>query len=465
MESKQKRIAVLGLGSSGMAAAQLALKHGAGVLVWDESNSGCLEERAAQLRALGATVELGVNSLPQTKVDMIIISPGIAPKSILGKFASQAGCEVLSELEYGWSFMQEIPTIGVTGTNGKTTTTELCSLILNENGIPTCASGNIGYPVSSLALENRKFPVNLFEVSSFQLERIKNFRPRIALLTNITPDHLERYPTMEDYFLTKLEIFSRQGAEDWSVIQRSAAQQILRQTEKSGGKKITLKSRQITYSAETDQADMHVQGGWIVYRGSHGLPEGKWLDIKELKLPGSHNLENAMAALLAAVLSGVPVQQACQSALKFVPSDHRCQLVGVVKGVRYINDSKATNVDATRQALKMVPEGKKTWLIAGGKDKGFDFGGLEDLLSCRVRGAILIGETRERICKEWERHVHCMFANSLGEAVYYAARNAVAGEVVLLSPACSSFDMFKSYAHRGELFREYVEKVKKEIET
>jgi UDP-N-acetylmuramoylalanine--D-glutamate ligase len=269
---------------------------------------------------------------------------------------------------------------------------------------------------------------------------------------------------MEDYFLTKLEIFSKQGAEDWSVIQWSAAQQILRQMEKCGGKKINLKSRQITYSAETNQADMHVQDGWIVYNGSHGLPVGKWLDIKELKLLGDHNLENVMAALLATVLSGVSVHQACQSASKFEPSDHRCQLVGVVKGVNYINDSKATNVDATRQALKMVPEGKKTWLIAGGKDKGFDFGGLEDLLSCRVRGAILIGETRERIRKEWEQHVHCMFANSLEEAVYYAARNAVAGEVVLLSPACSSFDMFKSYAHRGELFREYVEKVKKEKE-
>ena len=464
MKIKQKKIAVLGLGISGMAAARLALRHCANVSVWDEAGSDCLEERAEQLRSQGASVELGVKSYPELKPDISVISPGVEPGSILGRFALEAGGEVLSEVEFGWSFMEEVPLIAITGTNGKTTTAELCAFILNENGISTHASGNIGYPVSSLALEDKRSSVNVFEVSSFQLERIRNFCPKIAVLTNISPDHLERYPSEEEYLLTKLKIFSRQRAEDWALIQWDAAQLIFEKQKKLWKKEGYLKPRLLTYSAESNQADVYLQDGWIICRGVHNLPEGKWLEVKKLKLQGNHNFENVMASLLATVLSGVPVQKACQSVAGFEPSAHRCQLVDVVKGVRYINDSKATNVDATRQALKMTPMGKKTWLIAGGKDKGFDFGGLEDLLSSRVRGAILIGETRERIRREWEKHVHCVFANSLEEAVCHASQNATAGELVLLSPACSSFDMFRSYVHRGELFRQYVEKVKKENE-
>ena len=232
MKIKQKKIAVLGLGISGMAAARLALRHCANVSVWDEAGSDCLEERAEQLRSQGASVELGVKSYPELKPDISVISPGVEPGSILGRFALEAGGEVLSELEFGWSFMEEVPLIAITGTNGKTTTAELCAFILNENGISTHASGNIGYPVSSLALEDKRYSVYVFEVSSFLLERIRIFCPNIAVLTIISPDHLERYPSEEEYLLTNLKIFSRQRAEDWALIQWDAAQLIYEKQKK-----------------------------------------------------------------------------------------------------------------------------------------------------------------------------------------------------------------------------------------
>lgn len=437
-----------------MAAARLGLRKGARVSVLDEGETGALRERAEQLQKEGAHVRLGVRDVPKVQADLVVVSPGVLPQGPLGQLAASAETEVISELEFGWRFMQEIPVIGITGTNGKTTTTELCAAILNGTGIRCWGGGNIGYPVSQIALERERIVTNVFEISSFQLERVNLFRPRVGVLTNLTPDHLERYASMREYVLAKLNLFKKQTDEDWMVIQWGAVQMVKEDLKQ-------YRSKLITYSAEHPEADLSVKDGWIVCSGKEGLPGGKWLEVKELKLLGNHNVENVMAALVATVLRGVGVEEAAQVAKEFKPSAHRCELVDEIEGVQYIDDSKATNVDAVRQALKMEPVGRKTWLIAGGKDKGFDFGGLEDLLSTRVREAILIGETREKIRNEWQGYAKCVLADSLEEAVSYASQNAARGEVVLLSPACSSFDMFRSYAHRGEVFRESVEKLKK----
>lgn len=451
MDIKNKQIVILGLGGSGEAAAQLALQQGGKVFVFDEGCSEAVLARARKLMDLGATVECGCQTAPQIKADLVVISPGVLPQGILGRYAADCGAEVLSELEFGWSFMSDLPLIAITGTNGKTTTTELCSMILNGNGLTTCSSGNIGYPVSSLVEQAGQMSLNVFEVSSFQLEHIHSFHPKVGILTNITPDHLERYDSFEDYARAKLNLFSQQTAEDWAVVQWDALQIIRKHIPG-----FAFPSKLVTYSAESLEADIILQDGRIVCGGTNGLESGDWLEVKRLKLLGNHNVENVMAAVAAAHVMGVPLPGAVCCASAFLPSGHRCELVGELDGVRYIDDSKATNVDAVRQALKMMPSGQKTWLIAGGKDKGFEFDGLEDLLSTRVHEAILIGETRRKICEQWQKYVLCSYADSLEGAVRYAASSAAKEEVVLLSPACSSFDMFKSYAHRGDVFKKTV---------
>ena len=451
MDIKNKQIVILGLGGSGEAAARLALQQGGKVFVFDESCSETVLNRAQKLMDLGANVECGCQTAPQIKADLVVISPGVLPQGILGRYAADCGAEVLSELEFGWSFMSDLPLIAITGTNGKTTTTELCSAILNGNGLTTCSSGNIGYPVSSLVAQAGQMRMNVFEVSSFQLEHIHSFHPKVGILTNITPDHLERYDSFEDYAQAKLNLFSQQTAEDWAVVQWDALQIIRKHIPD-----FAFRSKLVTYSAESLESDIILKDGWIVCRGKDGLESGDWLEVKHLKLLGNHNVENVMAAVTAAHVMGVPLTDAVRCASAFLPSGHRCELVGELDGVRYIDDSKATNVDAVRQALKMMPPGQKTWLIAGGKDKGFEFDGLEDLLSTRVHEAILIGETRRKIRGQWQKSVLCSYADSLEGAVRYAAGFAGKEEVVLLSPACSSFDMFKSYAHRGDVFKKTV---------
>ncbi len=451
MDIKNKQIVILGLGGSGEAAARLSLQQGGKVFVFDEGRSETVLNRAQKLMDLGAVVECGCQTVPQIKADLVVISPGVLPLGILGKYAEDCGVEVLSELEFGWRFMSGLPLIAITGTNGKTTTTELCSAILNGNGMKVCSSGNIGYPVSSLVAQAGQMSLNVFEVSSFQLEHISSFHPKVGILTNITPDHLERYDSFEDYIRAKLNLFSQQGAEDWAVVQWDALEIIRKRFPD-----FTFRSKLITYSAESPEADIILKDGWIVCKGCNGLEMGNWLEVKCLKLLGNHNVENVMAAVTAAHVMGVPLTGAVHCASAFLPSGHRCELVGELDGVRYIDDSKATNVDAVRQALKMMPSGRKTWLIAGGKDKGFEFDGLEDLLSSRVHEAILIGETRCKIREQWQKSVLCSYADTLEGAVRYAAGLAEKNEVVLLSPACSSFDMFKSYAHRGDVFKKTV---------
>lgn len=443
-----KNIVVLGLGGSGLAAVRLALARGATVVGVDECDTDSLRERGIEMERLGARIMLGSGvCLCDLEPDMVVISPGVLPTGTLGRWANQGRWAVVSELEFGWLFMRDIPLVAITGTNGKTTTTELCAALLRSRFSEVGLAGNIGYPVASLAMDELRPEINVFEVSSFQLERINEFAPRVGILTNVTPDHLERYSSMMEYQQTKIRMFEMMPSDGLIIVEYNALDAV-RQNR-------TVCAPIISYSARCSDADICVEDGWIVCR-KNVLPMGRWMRIADLPFAGAHNVENVMAAMSAALYSGVSLEKAVQVVHSFSLSGHRCQKIGVVNGVCYIDDSKATNLDATKCALEMCPAKKCVWLIAGGRYKGFDFEGLENLLRERVKGTILIGETRERIASQWKGTVPCVFADTMKDAVSYADKHAQSEDVVLLSPMCSSFDMFRSYAHRGDVFQSCV---------
>jgi UDP-N-acetylmuramoylalanine--D-glutamate ligase len=315
------------------------------------------------------------------------------------------------------------------------------------------AAGNIGVPLCRVVEQTRELDLLTLEVSSFQLETTQFFRPALAVLLNLTPDHLDRYPAMADYVKAKARIFTNQQAFDWAIIQSEALAQLqsLRQE---------IPSKIITFSAANRRADIYLERGLILSR-IEGW-SGPLLDMDHCLVRGPHNAENLMAALAVGRVLRIPLEIMVESLKTYAPAAHRCELVAEINGVKFINDSKATNLDALQKALLSMPQGHggepTVWLIAGGKDKGLEYHDIGPLLSQRVKGAFLLGETREKIRAAWGLFTPCVLVNSLLQAVHDAARSAVAGDVVLLSPACSSFDQFQNYQERGEVFRQAAKK-------
>jgi UDP-N-acetylmuramoylalanine--D-glutamate ligase len=438
---KNQDVAVLGAGLSGTAAALLLKAEGASVTVLDNADEkNLLKSTIDNLRAQEIRVICGPNAgHDSTKYDFVVLSPGIDPASPLARNFSSHNIEMIGELELGWRSSQ-IPVIAVTGTNGKTTTTELLAQMLNACGQRTIACGNIGKPLSEVARQEKDFDVLTVEVSSFQLETIQTFRPSIAVWLNFAPDHLDRYRSVADYRAAKLRIFQNQTEEDVAII--NAAESLP-----------TIRPRKITFSAYADRADFRLIEGSIVYDRQIVLR------LADTKLRGSHNIENLMATLAAGLARGFSFDEMVPPLCGYEPRPHRCEFVREVAGVGYINDSKATNLDAVEKAL--LAQNKPVILIAGGKDKGFTFEPLRPLVKERVRSTILIGEMAERIARDWNGAVRCEIANSLADAVERAHAAAKSGEVVLFSPGTSSFDMFKSYADRGDQFRVLVQALPK----
>src|SRR5438309_1407946 len=436
MRYKNQNIAVLGAGLSGSAAAFLLRSEGARVTLLDSAEEkNLLKSTIDNLRAQGVHVICGAAADENSSAyDMAILSPGIDPVSPLARNFLSRGIEIISELELGWRSC-EVPVIAVTGTNGKTTTTELVAQMLNACGQKTLACGNIGKPLSEVAREKNSFDVLAVEVSSFQLEMIQTFRPSISLWLNFAPDHLDRYRSVADYRAAKLRIFENQTKDDVAIVNASEALPKIRPC-------------QITFSAYTDRADFRLAEGAIVYQNQIVLR------LAETKLRGSHNIENLMATLAAGLARGLSFQQMVPPLCAYEPRPHRCEFVREVGGVGYVNDSKATNLDAVEKALRA--QNKPVILIAGGKDKGFSFDPLRSLVKEKVKSTILIGEMAESIRRSWSGAVECEIANSLADAVERAHASARPGEVVLFSPGTSSFDMFKSYGDRGDQFRALV---------
>ena len=433
---QNKNAVVLGAGLSGTAAALLLKSNGADVTVLDSADeTKLLKSTIDNLRANGVRVITGAAAdQSRDSYDLVVLSPGIDPDSRLAQnFASQK-TEMIGELELGWQFC-EPPVIAVTGTNGKTTTTELIAQMLNACGQRTIACGNIGKPLTQVVRDQSKFDVLTVEVSSFQLETIKSFRPTIAVWLNFAPDHLDRYSSVSEYRAAKLRIFDNQTADDVAVV--NASENIPQ-----------ISGQRVTFSAYTDQADFRLSGNTIYFQNRSVLP------LAEAKLRGSHNIENLMATLATGRARGLSFEEMVPPLCRYEPQPHRCEFVRTVSGVDYVNDSKATNLDAVEKAL--LAQTKPVVLIAGGKDKGFDFRPLQSRVKEKARAAILIGEMAERIRRDWVEATRCELARSLPDAVERAHAIAQPGEVVLFSPGTSSFDMFKSYADRGDQFRSLV---------
>lgn len=434
MNLRGKRVVVLGLGISGMEAAKLLQDHGAEVTVRDDATaaSASVTARAETLRARGATVELGKIS-SDARFDLGVLSPGIDPGAPLVRALGKL--PLWGELELAYRFC-ECPIVAITGTNGKTTTTELVEAVLRAGGKRAAASGNIGTAFSATVRESAKLDVMVLEVSSFQLEHIVEFRPHISVHLNLTPDHLDRYRSMEEYEQAKWQIFRNQTAEDYAIVNAR-----LRLPE--------MAARQITFSVDGTKADYQLKDGWLCVRGERVLEQSR------TNLIGPHNAENMLAALAVADLYKIPRTVVADALIAYHPLPHRCEKVGEIDGVLFINDSKATNIDALEKALRAMD--RPAILLAGGKDKGLDFTGLTSLLKEKVRAVVLIGEMTEKLFAAWNPTVPCHRAVTLAEAAAKARSLAQRGDTVLFSPGCSSYDMFKNFEDRGNQFREWVQ--------
>ena len=428
-----KKVAVLGLGRSGMAASRLLKGLGAEVTVCDSGASAELRARAETLCGEGINFLGGMLAENDPTVyDLAVLSPGIEESSTLVTNITTKGTPLIGELELAFTCCKS-KIIAITGSNGKTTTTELTAMALAGAGLKAVACGNIGIPFSEIVASRELWDVVVIEVSSFQLETIRTFRPQIAVWLNLTPNHLDRYPSMEEYRSAKLRIFENQQDGDWAVVP-------------SGETMPKIKSRPMTFGVG-DQSDLSLHGTMIMYRGE------VLLDMNSIKLRGDHNALNLMAAFACGLILGADPGRMAASIAGYTPPAHRCELVLEGGGVKWINDSKATTLAAMEQAIRSVQG--PLLLIAGGKDKGFTFAPIAPLVRERVDLAILIGEMRHRIAADWAS-TPTIIAESLDEAVEIAAQKAPPGGTILFSPGTSSFDMFRDYIDRGESFRRLV---------
>lgn len=430
-------ILVLGLGRSGESAALLLRSYGAEVTVADSGDSPALRDRAETLRAAGIRVRLGAEALAdETIYALAILSPGIDPAVPLVQGALQRNIPMIGELELAFRHCQ-CPVIAITGTNGKTTTTELTTWMLTNCGLKAKSAGNIGLPFTAAVKESAQLDVIVVEVSSFQLETIETFRPRVAAWLNFSANHLDRYPGIQEYYEAKLRIFENQTATDWAVVNfRSELP--------------ALKARPLTFSAFDSRANFHLRGANLHF-GDRAI-----LDQSQTQLPGVHNAENLLSALAIGHAFGLKLDELAKAVTDYQAPEHRCEFVRELGGVRFINDSKSTNLDALEKAI--LAQDRPIVLIAGGKDKGFEFASIAPLVAERVKHAVLIGEMRERIGQDWPNGSHEL-ADSLPEAVDLAHRAAADGDVVLFSPGTSSFDMFSSYIERGQKFKNAVQQL------
>ena len=447
MELKNKRVLVVGLGKSGIAAAHFLRAHGARVTVSDTRSAAALGAEIPALLEAGIMVESGGHGLLTfRRQDLIVVSPGVPLETPEVAQAAAMGTPVIGELELAARFLHG-DVIAITGSNGKTTTTTLIGEILKAAGMPALVGGNIGLPVIELIDDSSDESVSVLEVSSFQLETVDEFHPHIALVLNITPDHLDRHKTFERYAAAKAKITAAQAFDDFLVLN----------AEDVSAQMVAAKTRAQVYwfsGVRQIRQGAFVHGEsifWLALEGGRAEPV---LPVAEIQLRGAHNVENVLAAVCAAKLMGVASETIRTAVAAFQAVEHRLELVRAVAGVEYFNDSKATNVDATMKAIAAFPRG--VHLILGGKDKDSDYRALTPLLQQRVAVVYTIGSAAEKIERELAGVVKIESAGTMAEAVRRAGSAAIAGEVVLLAPACSSFDQFENYEQRGRVFRQLV---------
>jgi len=440
MELESKTVAVAGFGRTGQGVVDFLMDRKCRIVVSDSrpaTDFPAVQEKFPQVRfEFGAhTSEVFLNA------DLIVLSPGIPDTIPPIVAAKDHGIPVISEIELAWHFLKGT-LIGITGTNGKSTTTKLTTAMLKQGGKRAFACANIGEALINFCNNSREDDYYVAEISSFQLETIRNFRPHIAALINLAEDHLDRYPSVAPYFEAKMRLFENQDRSDFAVLNYDDP--YLRQHAGS------IKSNHFWFSRnEIPSSGVYSQNGLI--RIVSGMSVANF-NLGSLK--GVHNLENTLCATSISLLCGVLPKQMQTAMESFQSLPHRMELVRELHGVRYYDDSKATNVDAVVKSLESFPGG--IFLIMGGKDKGCDYRVLQNLVRTRVKALLLIGEAADRIASELGDATRPEFCSTLQQAVQNAAANSESGDVVLLSPACSSFDMFKDYAERGHVFREAV---------
>lgn len=445
-ELKDKEVLAIGLGGRGRAACDLLRRAGARVFGVDVADTAELREGAKALRAGGVEVELGVERAPDRDFSLAVISPAVSARTRLVESVAARQIPLISELELGFQQARCL-SIAIAGTNGKGTAAGLVEKALVANHRQTLLAGHRARPVCAVAEQTRELDFLILQVNAFQLEWTQFFRPAVAVLLNLAPDHLDRFPTASDYVRANARLFRNQQSFDWAII-RSEALTCLRELG------LPVPAKTITFSAVDSSADIYLDRGLLVSR----LPNwpGPLLNMDHCQLRGPHNAENLMAALAVGHVLRLPLDRMVDPMKTFTAGPHRCELVAEINGVQFINDSKATNTDALQHALLATRPGNggeaNVWLIAGGQDRGLDYHDVGPLLSKRVKRAFLIGEAAGKIRSAWGLFTPCTPSGSLVEAVAEAAKSAISGDVVLLSPACSSFDQFRDYQHRGETF-------------
>jgi UDP-N-acetylmuramoylalanine--D-glutamate ligase len=447
MELKGKKVLVVGLGKSGLAAALFLRRQGAQVTVSDVRSAEALAKDIPALIDEGIAVEAGGHGLLTfRRQDLIVVSPGVPLDTPELVQVQKFGLPIIGDLELAVHYLRG-HVLAITGSNGKTTTTTLCGEILKAGKLPTQVGGNIGVPVIALLEDSRDDGWSVLEVSSFQLETAYEFHPQIAVILNITPDHLDRHGTFENYQAAKERIFARQTAEDALVLNAD--------DEATKSAAARARSRIFWFSrASIVRQGTFVQDGVILFRPTEQGGAEPVLKVAEIPLKGAHNVENVLAAVCAARLAGVEAETIRTAIVNFQAVEHRLEYVATLNGVDYYNDSKATNVDASMKAIAAFPGG--IHLILGGKDKNSDYRQMRTLLRERVKAVYTIGAAAEKIHTHIEGAAPIVSAGTLEEAIARAAAAAQPGEIVLLAPACSSFDQFENYEHRGRVFKETV---------
>jgi UDP-N-acetylmuramoylalanine--D-glutamate ligase len=441
MDLSGKKVMVLGLARTGRDTARFLAQEGAVVLVSDLRPAADLQIELNALAGLPIQYHLGGEDLDWLEgVEMVVPSPGVPINNLLLQEAGRRGVEIISEIELAYRSLP-LPLIAITGTNGKSTTTTLIGEILKANGTKTFVGGNLGMPLIGCGAANWDWGV--VEVSSFQLEWVTRFRPRIAVLLNISEDHLDRYPDIAAYAHAKQRIFAAQVEEDVAILNRDDS--------RVWGMRQQLRSQVISIGFSEVRKGVFAEGDAIVWRDGRGEER---FPLTAVKIKGVHNVENMMAAIAATKALGVR-HEVIQKTLDTFPGlEHRLEFVREKDGVRYFNDSKGTNVGAVEKSLASFSE--PVILIAGGVDKGGDYGPLQNCILQRVRRLVLFGAAKDVIAEALGHLTETVIVADLAAAVADAAAHAQPGDVVLLSPACSSFDMFRNYAERGQAFKSLV---------
>lgn len=449
MQVAGKNILVVGLARSGVAAAEFLAARGGRVTVNDSKPEGELKDAAA-LQAKGIEVVAGAHPRELfEQSDLIVVSPGVPLAIEPFKLARAAGVPIIGEVELAARFLRG-RLVGITGSNGKTTTTTLVGELLKDAGLPTQVGGNIGTPLISLVETSTDDSVTVVELSSFQLEAVEQLHVNVALLLNITPDHLDRYDSMADYAAAKGNIFRNQTPGDVAVL-NADNEWAMREGEKSAARRVCFSRLQEL------EAGVFLRGSEIIARD--GKSEQVLMNRADIQLPGDHNVENVMAALAAGLACEAPVDSMRQTVRHFKGVEHRLEFVAEINGVKFYNDSKATNVDAAIKCLEAFSGG--VIVILGGKDKGGDYAPLAPLVRERCEHVILIGAAADKIGASLESTKPLHRAATMPEAVELGLKLGRVGNVVLLAPACASFDMFDNYEHRGRVFKDAV----KSLET